>query len=56
MHDLANELTVPALPCRSIDEIEAFYTALGFTRTYRQVRPNPYLALRCSHRGDAATP
>jgi catechol 2,3-dioxygenase-like lactoylglutathione lyase family enzyme len=43
---VANELTVPALPCRSIDEIEAFYTALGFTRTYRRVRPNPYLALR----------
>jgi catechol 2,3-dioxygenase-like lactoylglutathione lyase family enzyme len=43
---VANELTVPALPCRSIDEVEAFYTALGFTRTYRQVRPNPYLALR----------
>lgn len=43
---MANEITVPALPCRSIDEVEAFYTALGFTRTYRQVRPNPYLALR----------
>jgi catechol 2,3-dioxygenase-like lactoylglutathione lyase family enzyme len=43
---VANELTVPALPCRSIDEVEAFYTALGFTRAYRQVRPNPYLALR----------
>jgi catechol 2,3-dioxygenase-like lactoylglutathione lyase family enzyme len=43
---MANELTVPALPCRSIDEVETFYTALGFTRTYRQVRPNPYLALR----------
>jgi hypothetical protein len=44
--DVANELTIPALPCRSIDEVEAFYTALGFTRTYRQVRPNPYLTLR----------
>ncbi len=43
---MANETTVPALPCRSIDEIEEFYTALGFTRTYHQVRPNPYLALR----------
>ena len=43
---MANELTVPALPCRSIDEVEAFYAALGFTRTYRQVRPNPYLAVR----------
>ncbi|MEV4379640.1 VOC family protein [Streptosporangium sp. NPDC049644] len=43
---MANETTVPALPCRSIDEIEEFYTALGFIRTYRQVRPSPYLALR----------
>jgi catechol 2,3-dioxygenase-like lactoylglutathione lyase family enzyme len=43
---VANELTVPALPCRSIDEVEAFYAALGFARTYRQVRPNPYLALQ----------
>ncbi|MEV7005764.1 VOC family protein [Streptosporangium sp. NPDC051022] len=43
---MANETTVPLLPCRSIDEIEEFYTALGFTRTYRQTRPNPYLALR----------
>lgn len=43
---MANELTIPALPCRSIDDVEAFYTALGFTRTYRQVRPNPYLAVR----------
>lgn len=43
---MANELTVPALPCRSIDEVEAFYAALGFTRTYRQARPNPYLVVQ----------
>jgi catechol 2,3-dioxygenase-like lactoylglutathione lyase family enzyme len=43
---MANEVTVPLLPCRDIDEIDEFYTALGFHRTYRQTRPNPYLALR----------
>ncbi|GAA5057449.1 hypothetical protein HNP84_000495 [Thermocatellispora tengchongensis] len=43
---MANEKTVPALPCQSIDDVEEFYTALGFTRTYRQSRPNPYLALQ----------
>jgi len=31
----------PLLPCRDIDEAIAFYEALGFERTYRQVRPNP---------------
>ena len=34
------------LPCTDIDEIADFATALGFTVTYRQTRPNPYLALR----------
>ncbi|MET8774924.1 VOC family protein [Nocardia sp. NPDC004654] len=43
---MANEVTVPLLPCRSIDEIVDFYTMLGFTRTYYQVRPNPYVSLR----------
>ncbi|MFI6317830.1 VOC family protein [Nonomuraea sp. NPDC050556] len=42
---MANEITVPLLPCRSIDEIVEFYTMLGFTQTYYQVRPNPYVAL-----------
>ena len=37
---------IPLLPCASIDEIADFATALGFTITYRQTRPNPYLALR----------
>jgi catechol 2,3-dioxygenase-like lactoylglutathione lyase family enzyme len=32
----------PILPCPDIDEAIAFYEALGFRRTYRQVRPNPY--------------
>ncbi|SEM38999.1 hypothetical protein [Rhodococcus maanshanensis] len=43
---MAGETTVPLLPCRSIDEVAEFYGALGFTQTYRQVRPNPYVALQ----------
>jgi hypothetical protein len=34
------------LPCRDIDEVAAFWTALGMTVSYRQLRPNPYVALR----------
>ena len=37
---------VPMLPCRDIDEMAEFWTALGLAVTYRQVRPNPYLALQ----------
>ena len=37
---------VPMLPCGDIDEMAAFWTSLGLTVTYRQVRPNPYVALR----------
>jgi catechol 2,3-dioxygenase-like lactoylglutathione lyase family enzyme len=36
---------IPMLPCRDIDEMAAFWTPLGLEVTYRQVRPNPYLAL-----------
>jgi hypothetical protein len=43
---MANEITVPLLPCRSIDEIVEFYATLGFTQTYYQVLPNPYVALK----------
>lgn len=32
----------PLLPCPDIDDAVSFYAALGFERTYRQVRPNPY--------------
>jgi hypothetical protein len=42
---MANEITVPLLPCRDVDEIVEFYTMLGFTRTYYQVRPNPYAVM-----------
>jgi len=39
---MANELTYPLLPCRDLDESIRFYEALGFRRTYRQLRPNPH--------------
>jgi catechol 2,3-dioxygenase-like lactoylglutathione lyase family enzyme len=32
----------PILPCPDLDAAIAFYAALGFRRTYRQLRPNPY--------------
>ncbi|MBF6330130.1 hypothetical protein [Nocardia transvalensis] len=37
---------IPMLPCRELDDILPFYAALGFEQTYRQDRPNPYVALR----------
>ncbi len=43
---MAEEMTVPLLPCRSIDDIADFYRALGFQTTYRQQRPNPYVAIQ----------
>ncbi|GAA3150081.1 hypothetical protein GCM10010466_46460 [Planomonospora alba] len=45
---LANETTVPLMPCASVEETSAFYEALGFEVTYRQSRPYVYLALRWS--------
>jgi catechol 2,3-dioxygenase-like lactoylglutathione lyase family enzyme len=39
---MANERTYPCLPCRDLDESIAFYEAIGFKRTYRQQKPNPY--------------
>ena len=43
---MTGERMIPLLPCASIDEIADFAGALGFTVTYRQIRPNPYVALR----------
>jgi catechol 2,3-dioxygenase-like lactoylglutathione lyase family enzyme len=40
--EAATEVTIPILPCRSIDETLEFYVALGFGATYRQKRPNTY--------------
>lgn len=36
---------IPILPCPDIDEAVTFYEVLGFSRTYRQTRPNPYAAV-----------
>jgi hypothetical protein len=38
---MPGERMYPILPCPDIDEAIGFYEAIGFTRTYRQVRPNP---------------
>jgi len=43
---MANEITVPLLPCPDIDEIVEFYRMLGFTQSYYQALPNPYVALK----------
>lgn len=43
---MAGEVTVPLLPCASVDVMADFYTMLGFELTYRQTRPNPYIAMR----------
>jgi catechol 2,3-dioxygenase-like lactoylglutathione lyase family enzyme len=43
---MAGERTYPCLPCRDLDESIAFYESIGFRRTYRQVRPNPYAVVR----------
>lgn len=39
---VAGERTHPILTFPDLDEAIAFYEALGFRRTYRQLRPNPY--------------
>ena len=39
---MPDERMYPILPCPDIDEAIAFYAALGFAKTYRQVRPNPH--------------
>ncbi|MBN9521280.1 hypothetical protein J0H58_22620 [bacterium] len=43
---MANERTYPCLPCRDLDPAIAFYEALGFRRTYRQLKPNPYAVVQ----------
>ncbi len=39
---MANERMYPCLPYRDVEEAITFYAALGFRRTYRQLKPNPY--------------
>jgi hypothetical protein len=46
MCSMANEVTVPLLPCSSIEEMVSFYEALGFRRTYYQTRPYPCAGVR----------
>ncbi|MFI2226659.1 VOC family protein [Streptomyces fradiae] len=43
------ELTIPVLPCRTLEPVLDFYTALGFDVTFRQSSPNPYAVVS---RGD----
>lgn len=40
---------VPLLPCQSIDDAADVGEALGFEVSYRQSRPQPYVALRSEH-------
>ncbi|QNP64525.1 bleomycin resistance protein [Streptomyces genisteinicus] len=40
------EKTIPLLPCRAIQPVVDFYTALGFETTYLQKSPYPYAAVR----------
>ena len=43
---MTNEVTVPLLPCASIDDIVTFYGVLGFRTTYKQRKPNPCVGLQ----------
>ncbi len=43
------EKTIPLLPCRTIQPVVDFYTALGFEVTFLQKSPNPFAAVE---RGD----
>ncbi|MFI6097886.1 hypothetical protein ACIA8G_20195 [Lentzea sp. NPDC051213] len=43
---MANELTIPLLPCPDIDEIASFYEMLGFEITSKQARPYSHVALK----------
>jgi hypothetical protein len=43
---MTNEVTVPLLPCPSIDDIVTFYGVLGFRTTYKQRKPYPCVGLQ----------
>jgi hypothetical protein len=43
---MADETTVPVLPCVSIDETVGFYRALGFEVIHQQASPYVWLAVR----------
>jgi hypothetical protein len=42
----ATAVMIPMLPCGDVDAMAEFWSELGLEVTYRQVRPNPYVALR----------
>ncbi|MYR42354.1 VOC family protein [Streptomyces sp. SID5910] len=41
-----SEKTIPVLPCRTIQPVLDFYTALGFEVTFQQKSPNPYAVVQ----------
>ena len=43
---VVGERTYPILPYPDLGEALDFYTSLGFTTTYKQLRPNPYAMVR----------
>jgi hypothetical protein len=43
---MADELTVPLLPCQGLDELLDFYRTLGFEVTYEQTSPYVYAAVK----------
>jgi hypothetical protein len=43
---MANEITVPLLPCHDIDVQLEFYKMLGFEQTYYQRLPNPCIGVK----------
>jgi catechol 2,3-dioxygenase-like lactoylglutathione lyase family enzyme len=44
--NMPDEITIPILPCRSIEDMLTFYRALGFEVTYQQSKPNTYACVR----------
>jgi hypothetical protein len=43
---MTSEITIPILPCRSINDVLEFYRALGFEVTYQQAKPNNYAVVQ----------
>lgn len=39
---MTTEVTIPLLPCHSINEVRESYRALGFEVTYQQAKPSAY--------------
>ena len=42
----ATAVMIPLLPCGDVDAMAEFWTALGLEVIYRQLRPNPYVAVK----------